>query len=140
MDSVGRVVVGGYIVSGATLLKDGIWQFTGLLPMVNPLAEGVPERTVCGGPPVGRDCKDGFLMVLDAEGRSLLLSSPLAGKSDDSVAKIQFDPSGNLYAFGHGMQGFRLPGTPDGASFVVKIEPVGPPPLAKGAALVNSAD
>jgi uncharacterized protein (TIGR03437 family) len=132
VDSAGRVIVGG-----GTLSKT--------FPVVGPLQIG-PSKYVgqgyCSYEQYGQlyPCRDAFLTELDAEGKQLVWSSYL-GDADlkTAVTSLGLDAAGNIYATGVLLRGLALfPGV-GGPTTLIKIAPVGPPPLLVGEGVVNAA-
>jgi uncharacterized protein (TIGR03437 family) len=116
-----------------------------LLPEITPLQGqrgNTNPRTTCDpGTSFQHSCWDAFLVKLDPQGKRLVWASTLGGKWDDWGKGIALDTAGNIYAWLEGFAGLPVSGmfTGGGGPSIIKVEPVGPPPLFAGTSVVSSA-
>jgi uncharacterized protein (TIGR03437 family) len=139
---------GGILLAGKVMSDPPSVTLPFYFPVVNPVQAQPGVRLGCAWPGTYsyRPCDDGFVMRLDPRATTVEFSSYLAGDFDDAVRDIAVDPLGAIYVAGDGMRGFTLPGDARltsfwlNASFVIKIEAAGPPPLFTMESIVESAD
>jgi uncharacterized protein (TIGR03437 family) len=114
-----------------------------LLPELTPLQGergNTNPATICSpGSNAQHPCYDAFLVKLDPQGKQLVWASTLGGADDNYGGGVATDASGNVYAWINGFGGLPIPGVTTGYYSVIKVEPVGPPPLFGGKGTVSSA-
>lgn len=119
-----------------------------LLPELTPLQGqrgNTNPATNCydRNPPVLPDpphpCTDAYLVKLDPQGKQLVWASTLGGAADDQGGGVATDMAGNVYAWINGFAGLPVSGVDAGGHSLIKVDPVGSPPLFAGAGVVSSA-
>ena len=126
---------------GSPLVVGNSWDT--LLPELTPLQGqrgNTNPATLCSpGSVAQHPCNDAFLVKLDPQGKQLLWASTLGGAGDNYGGGVATDATGNVYAWVNGFAGLPVTGVTPGYYSVIKVEPVGPPPLFGGKSIVSSA-
>lgn len=113
-------------------------------PLINPLIAvggNTESPRTCFFPTPARPsaCSDVTMAKFDPQGQ-VLWSSVLGTLANETGGSVMTDSAGNIFAWMSGFIGDSLPGFSGSGYSIVKIEPVGPPPLIGRGGLVSSAN